>query len=172
MSASSYNLQFIVHLKKESARPHNGRADVRSGLVNLRTAVIASVDLRVVLPSFSQSSFGVCEVTQVQAIAGIREPCAGNLVDFVVAVRLSNLIDIVLQRLVLLSKRVQARVDKWPDFWYPASVNSICTRGGSREVVGAASRGLLLFVFVIPHLHGRVKVFLSHFFMTANSRIK
>jgi hypothetical protein len=58
-------------------------------------AEIAAVDLPVVLPGFRDGRRTVGEVAEVNAVLGQRQECAVLLVDFVVAVGLSVLVDVV-----------------------------------------------------------------------------
>lgn len=77
---------------------------MRLGLVNLRAAVVAAVDARVILAGFAQSTRRGRKVSQIQAVAGVRQPAASNPVDFVIAVRLGDLVNVVLHLCGLLSE--------------------------------------------------------------------
>ena len=85
---------------------------MHSGRVNLRAAVIASVSFRIVFAGLTQSVCRRHEIAQIKTIANVRQSDTGSLVYFVVAIWLGDLVYIVLHWCVLLSRKVQARVDK------------------------------------------------------------
>ena len=93
-----------------------GRAELCLVIVDLRAAVHTTIHLEVVLTCFPESFLRCVEVAKISSVVGVRQPAAGRAVDFMVAVRLGVFVHVVPHQLVLLFRKVQARVDKGPDF--------------------------------------------------------
>ena len=78
-------------------------AGCRSGCVARFRAVIASIDLYVVLARFRDSFDAGIEVTQVDSVLNFRQPRASVFVNLVVPVRLRVLVYVVVQHSLIAS---------------------------------------------------------------------